>query len=327
MPSPPPRPEARATMLVAADSAGIKLAAAKLKAGGLVAFPTETVYGLGADATSDAAVAGIYEAKGRPRFNPLIVHVQHLEAALAFGNFDATALKLAHAFWPGPLTVVVPAANNEISLLARAGLDTIALRVPGPDVARALIARAGVPIAGPSANRSGAISPTSAADVMGELGGRIDMVLEGRPSAIGVESTIVAMLDSGAVLLRPGGIALERLRGVVPVSVWQNHDTSTRPQAPGQLPSHYAPRAGVRLNAVRLRPGEIGLDFGGVLTGAAFDLSRSGDLGEAAAHLFRALRDLDASGATMIAVAPVPDHGLGLAINDRLQRAAAPRET
>lgn len=327
MPSPFPSPEARATLLVAADSAGIKLAAARLKAGGLVAFPTETVYGLGADATSDEAVAAIFEAKGRPRFNPLIVHVQHLQAALAFGHFNAAALKLAHAFWPGPLTLVVPAASDRICLLARAGLETVALRVPGPDVARALMAGAGVPVAAPSANRSGAISPTSAADVMVELGGRIDMVLEGRPSAIGVESTIVAMLPDGAVLLRPGGIALERLREIVPVSVRQDHGTSARPQAPGQLSSHYAPRAGVRLNAVTLQPGEVGLDFGGVLAGAAFDLSRAGDLAEAAAHLFRALRNLDATGAAMIAVAPVPDHGLGLAINDRLQRAAAPRDS
>ncbi len=310
---------------MAADTAGIKLAAARLKAGGLVAFPTETVYGLGADATSDAAVAGIFQAKGRPRFNPLIVHVQHLQAALAYGLFDATALKLAHAFWPGPLTLVVPAVSDRISLLARAGLETVALRVPGPDVARALIAGAGVPVAAPSANRSGAISPTSAADVMAELGGRIDMVLEGRPSAIGVESTIVAVLPGGAMLLRPGGIALERLREIVPVGVQQDHGTRERPQAPGQLKTHYAPRAGVRLNATVLRPGEAGLDFGGVLAGASFDLSPSGDLGEAAAHLFRALRDLDATGVGMIAVAPVPDHGLGLAINDRLQRAAAPR--
>ena len=327
MPLTHPRPDGRSTLLLPISSAGIGLAAAKLRAGGLVAFPTETVYGLGADATSDAAVASLYAAKGRPRFNPLIIHVQHLQAALHFGEFDAMALKLAHAFWPGPLTLVVPVRGNRISLLARAGLDSVALRVPGVDVARALIAGAGVPVAAPSANLSGALSPTSASDVMAELEGRIDIVLEGKPSAIGLESSIVAMRAGGAELLRPGAIALEHLRDVVPVRVPSAQAGDAQPSAPGQLKSHYAPRAGLRLNATTLRPGEVGLDFGGVLAGAVRDLSPSGDLTEAAAQLFRALRDLDASGAPMIALAPVPDHGLGLAINDRLARAAAPRDS
>lgn len=327
MPSTPQGPDARATMLVPVTSAGIGLAAAKLRAGGLVAFPTETVYGLGADATSEAAVASLYAAKGRPRFNPLIIHVENLQAALQYGVFDATALKLAHAFWPGPLTLVVPVRGNRISLLARAGLDTVALRVPGVDVARALIAGAGVPVAAPSANRSGALSPTSARDVMAELEGRIDMVLDGQPSAIGLESSIVALRGGGAELLRPGAVALEKLRMVVPVSVPAAQVGEVRPSAPGQLKSHYAPRAGLRLHATSLRPGEVGLDFGGVLSGASRDLSPSGDLAEAAAQLFRALRDLDASGAQVIAMAPVPQHGLGFAINDRLARAAAPRDT
>ncbi|MBV1707836.1 MAG: threonylcarbamoyl-AMP synthase [Hyphomicrobiales bacterium] len=327
MPSSSADTDLRPTALVPVTSAGIDRAAARLRAGGLVAFPTETVYGLGADATSDEAVAALYAAKGRPRFNPLIIHVAHLQAALHYGVFNADALKLAHAFWPGPLTLVVPVRGERISLLARAGLDTVALRVPGVDVARALIAAAGVPVAAPSANRSGALSPTSARDVMAELDGRIDMVLDGKPSAIGLESSIVALRGGVAELLRPGAVALEDLRRIVPVHVPAAAAGDVHPSAPGQLKSHYAPRAGLRLHATSLRPGEVGLDFGGVLAGAARDLSPSGNLAEAAAHLFRALRDLDASGAQVIAMAPVPEHGLGLAINDRLARAAAPRDS
>ncbi|MDB5596641.1 MAG: Sua5/YciO/YrdC/YwlC family protein [Hyphomicrobiales bacterium] len=317
-----------ATRLCRADAASIAEAGEVLRAGGLVAFPTETVYGLGADATSGAAVAKIYAAKERPQFNPLIAHVADLAAAQREGLFGPEALALAHAFWPGPLTLVVPAAPTcSVSDLARAGLDSVAIRVPAHPVAQALLRAAARPVAAPSANRSGRVSPTHAAHVMGDLEGRVNMVLDGGPTEVGVESTIVACLPGGVTLLRPGGIARERIEAVL------GHKLSSPAAqgpvtAPGMLASHYAPNARLRLDAQSVEPGEAVLDFGGRFTdvqAASFDLSPSGDLAEAASQLFAFLRALDATGAEVIAVAPIPHEGLGEAIRDRLRRAAAPR--
>lgn len=309
---------------------GIQAAAAVLDRGGLAAFPTETVYGLGGDARSGAAVARIYEAKGRPSFNPLIAHVATPAQAFAQGRFEAAALQLAEAFWPGPLTLVVPAAPScTVCDLARAGLPTVALRVPSHPVAKALLQRFGAPVAAPSANRSGRISPTTADHVAADLTGRIDMILNGGPTHVGLESTIVACLDDSVELLRPGGIPREVLEGVLGRPL----DASRRigPMiAPGLLASHYAPHAAVRLDAGSVRPDEAVLDFGGRFEGAAciahLDLSPERDLREAAANLFGHLHRLDATGARAIAVAPVPLAGLGEAITDRLRRAAAPRD-
>ncbi len=319
----------RTTLRLSADSAGIAAAAAILRQGSLVAFPTETVYGLGADAGSAEAVAGIYAAKGRPRFNPLIAHVANLGAALAQGRFGPDALALARAFWPGPLTLVVPLAEGcAVSDLARAGLESVALRVPAHPIAQALIAAAGVPIAAPSANRSGRISPTAAAHVLGDLDGRIDAVLDGGPTVVGVESTIVSCLAE-PTLLRPGGVTRDAIEAVLGRPL-REPDSDGPTIAPGLLRSHYAPRAAVRLDATVLHPGETGLDFGGLFAGQAgmiLDLSPRRDLAEAAANLFTFLRRLDerlAVGGT-IAVAPIPPRGLGEAIVDRLARAAAER--
>ena len=314
------------TRRLVASPEAIAEAADVLKRGGLVAFPTETVYGLGADATSGEAVARIYAAKRRPAFNPLIAHVADPEAALREGFFSAPATRLAEAFWPGPLTLVVPAATKtSVSDLARAGLDSVALRVPAHPLARALIAAVGRPIAAPSANRSGAVSPTHADHVLADLDGRVDLVLDGGPTVVGVESTIVACLGERPVLLRPGGIArdaIEQLIGPLAMA-----DTNTAPRAPGLLASHYAPRATLRLAATDLREGEAALDFGGRLAVGQLrlDLSPAGDLVEAAANLFAYLRRLDATAVAAIAVAPIPESGLGEAILDRLRRAAAPR--
>jgi L-threonylcarbamoyladenylate synthase len=315
------------TRRLPANAAGIDAAAAILRAGGLVAFPTETVYGLGADATDARAVAGIYAAKRRPSFNPLIAHVPDIELARREGRFDAAAEKLAEAFWPGPLTLVLPlAATAQTCDLARAGLDSIGLRMPDHPVARALIAAAGRPVAAPSANRSGHVSPASAAHVLADLDGRIDAVIDGGLCAVGVESTIVALLGGPPRLLRPGGVARSALEHVLGRQLEGGGDGGAKPLAPGLLASHYAPRAKLRLNAEELRDGEIGLDFGGRFGGGArYDLSPRGDLAEAAAHLFTFLRALDAEGAEGIAVAPIPGLDLGEAINDRLRRAAAPR--
>ena len=306
-------------------------AVAVLRSGGLVAFPTETVYGLGADATSGVAVARIYEAKGRPSFNPLIAHVSDLAAAQREGDFGAEALALATAFWPGPLTLVVPVANScSVSELARAGLATVALRVPSHPIARDLITQAGRPIAAPSANVSGHISPTLAAHVLADLSGRIELILDGGACTVGVESTICACLGGSVHILRPGAVTRPMIEAVLGrkldvVAVLPDAAASLHPLAPGQLLSHYAPKARVRLDATRKQAGEVFLDFGGTLAGAELDLSPSGDLRAAAASLFAALRTLDAMGAGTIAVAPIPHHGLGEAINERLQRAAAGR--
>ncbi|MBL8587744.1 MAG: threonylcarbamoyl-AMP synthase [Methylobacteriaceae bacterium] len=309
-----------------ATAAAIARAAELLRAGGLVAFPTETVYGLGADATSDAAVARIYAAKQRPRFNPLIAHVPGLAEAEAEGVFDAPARALAEAFWPGPLTLVVPRRRDgRVGELARAGLDSVGLRAPAHPVAQALLRAVGRPVAAPSANRSGRVSPTLAVHVAADLGGRVDMILDGGPTEVGVESTIVACLGGAPALLRPGGAPRAAIEAALGAALGESPAAAAAPLAPGMLASHYAPRAAVRLQADSLLPGEVGLDFAGRLGQGALDLSPRGDLVEAAANLFAYLRRLDETGAARIAVAPVPADGLGEAICDRLARAAAPR--
>jgi L-threonylcarbamoyladenylate synthase len=301
---------------------GLARAAAILRAGGLVAFPTETVYGLGADATSDAGVAAIYAAKGRPDFNPLIVHVDGEGAARRFGVLDRRAEKLSRQFWPGPLTLVLPLAEGH-GLAARvtAGLGTVGLRVPANRVARGLLQAFGGALAAPSANPSGRVSPTTAAHVLEGLSGRIDAVIDGGPCAVGVESTIVG-LGGPATLLRPGGVPVEALAKALmgPLA-----EPGAAVAAPGMLPSHYAPAARLRLEAERPRLDEIFVGFGP--GGGALNLSETGNVVEAAARLFAVLRQADALAGPegMIAVAPVPEAGLGRAINDRLRRAAAPR--
>ena len=322
-------PNQTRTRCESANESSIRAAAASLRDGGLVAMPTETVYGLAADATSDKAVARLFVAKGRPAFNPLIAHVLDLERARSHGRFSREAEMLAEAFWPGPLTLVLPvAASCRISLLARAGLDTVALRVPAHETARALIQAAGTPLAAPSANRSGRVSPTTAAHVLADLDGEIDWILDGGPSRYGLESTIVACLEPRPTLLRSGAVTRETIEASLAAPLG-SAERQGSPTAPGQLRSHYAPRARLRLNAANLALDEAALDFGGALSEqpslARLDLSPSEDLTEAAANLFAHLRALDEVGPLSIAVAPVPRHGLGEAINDRLERAAAPR--
>jgi len=312
------------------DAAGIAHAALLLRAGDLVAFATETVYGLGADASNAQAVAAIYTAKGRPQFNPLICHFPDMDSAFAHVVADERALALAAAFWPGPLTLVLlRRAESRISSLAAAGLPTIAVRVPAHATARALLGTAGVPIAAPSANVSGRLSPTTAEHVLTDLGGRIAAVLDSGPARIGLESTIVDLSGPRPVLLRPGGLTLEALEatiGRIDVA-----GTSDAISAPGMMISHYAPRQTVRLNASAPARDEAWLGFGpGSAEGPAhLNLSKTGDLAEAAASLFDALHALEklaaSHGLTRIAVAPIPWCGLGAAINDRLARAAAPR--
>jgi len=322
------------TQRLAADREGLATAAAILRAGGLVAFPTETVYGLGADAVNPQAVAGIYKAKGRPSFNPLIAHVADMDQARRECAFSPVAERLAEAFWPGPLTLVLPLAEHaSVCDLARAGLPSLGLRMPDHEVAREIIAASGRPIAAPSANRSGHVSPATSAHVLADLDGRIDAVLEGGPCAVGLESTIVAVLDAHPRLLRPGGVPRAEIELLIGDPLLEGGG-GARPLAPGLLASHYAPCASLRLNAEKLEPGEAGLDFGGRFSGTPqisgfrqmiLDLSPSGDLTEAAANLFSHLRALDACGADRIAAASIPAVGLGEAINDRLRRAAAPR--
>jgi L-threonylcarbamoyladenylate synthase len=324
-----------ATRVCAAEPTAIAEAARCLADGGLVAFPTETVYGLGADATNARAVARLYAAKGRPSFNPLIAHVSETAAARRLATFDSAAERLAAAFWPGPLTLVLRRrAGCPVAELATAGLDSIAVRVPSHPVARDILGRFGGPVVAPSANRSGHVSPTTAAHVSTDLGGRIDLIVDGGPTSVGLESTIVALLDR-PLLLRPGGLPRSE---IVRVLGFELHDLpmeqadSETVIAPGMMTSHYAPRARLRLNVERVEPGEALLAFGSrVPLGAeraarALNLSPSGDLVEAAANLFSHLRTLDAAGAPGIAVMPVPRDGLGEAINDRLTRAAAPRD-
>jgi L-threonylcarbamoyladenylate synthase len=316
------------TRVLKADDEAIKAAARCLGAGGLVAFPTETVYGLGADADNGEAIARLYAAKGRPAFNPLIAHVADAAAARRLGVFDTAAEALAKAFWPGPLTLVVPKrAGCGVADLALAGLDTVGLRVPAHPVAHALLVAFGGPVVAPSANRSGHVSPTSAAHVLADLRGRIDMVIDGGPADVGVESTIVACLGE-PTLLRPGGVAREAIERALgrPLAVAAATEADA-PLAPGMLSSHYAPKARLRLDADAPRDGEALLAFGPTpaAAGHTLNLSPRGDLIEAAANLFSHLRALDASGARRIAVMAIPHDGLGEAINDRLARAAAPR--
>lgn len=313
------------TLRLFPDDDGIARAADLLARGECVAIPTETVYGLAANARDGAAVAGIYHAKGRPSFNPLIVHVPHLEAAQNIATLPPQALTLASAFWPGPLTMVLPLrADAGIASLVTAGLDTIGLRVPAHPVAQAVLRASGLPLAAPSANASGRISPTRADHVLapdGGLDGRIAAILDAGACAVGLESTIIGWPEERATLLRPGGIPAEAIETALGQPLARHEADPAAPNAPGQLTSHYAPKAPLRLNA-EPRPDETHLGFG---TPGPLTLSTSGDLTEAAARLFDLLRRADALGRP-ISVAPIPDHGLGRAINDRLRRAAAPRD-
>ncbi len=309
------------TQTLLPDTAGLAEAAAILARGGLVAFPTETVYGLGGDARNGQAVARIFKAKARPQFNPLIVHVADINAAKSLVDWPDIANHLARAFWPGPLTLVLPLKpGHGLSPLVTADLPTLAIRLPAHPVAQALLSAFGGPVAAPSANPSGRISPTTAAHVIHGLSGRIDAVVDGGPCDVGLESTIIGLSDN-PILLRPGGLPAEAVEAALghPLSIHTNNDPLT---APGQMQSHYAPGAPVRLNVEMRKEGELLLGFGPVE--CDLNLSRCGDLVEAAANLFDHLHQLDARGKP-IAVCPIPDKGLGRAINDRLRRAAAPR--
>lgn len=313
------------TAVLTDDQSGVNKAAAILSAGRLVAFPTETVYGLGADARNGQAVASVYAAKGRPNFNPLIVHVANLDAAKRYAQFNDTALRLAAALWPGPLSLVLPLAKGHgLSELVTAGLGSVAIRVPQHPVAQALLTAFGGPLAAPSANPSGRISPTQAAHVVADMSGKIDAVLDGGRCAVGLESTILKVAGDQVSLLRAGGVSVDQIEAVLGQSIATPSDPKT-PQSPGQLQSHYAPKAQVRLNAETLERHEVLLGFGPDCRGAALNLSPTGDLIEAAANLFSYLREIDTLAHGGIAVSPVPMTGLGLAINDRLKRAAAPR--
>jgi L-threonylcarbamoyladenylate synthase len=313
------------------DAAGIARAAALLRDGALVAFGTETVYGLGADATNDSAVAGIFAAKQRPRFNPLICHYSHADAAFSDVVANAHARRLAEAFWPGPLTLVLPRRSDcKVSLLACAGLDTLGVRIPAHDIALALLRELGRPIAAPSANLSGRVSSTTPQHVLDELSGRIAAVLDSGPSPVGLESTVLDLTGAAPVLLRPGAMTAEAIEAVIGPLRAGNHTQGVQ-RSPGLQASHYAPNLPIRLDAVAVKDNEALLAFGPPLpgAGAVFSLSSRADLTEAAARLFAGLRQLDAEaaalGLTQIAVMPVPSRGLGRAINDRLRRAAAPR--
>lgn len=305
---------AQNTRVLPYDAAAIDEASRLIVAGDLVAMPTETVYGLAADATNGEAVARIYAAKGRPRFNPLIVHVKGVSQAHEIAQISGQAMALVEQHWPGPLTLVLPLRPDApVAALVTAGLSTVALRSPSHPAMRDLLAATGRPLAAPSANASGRISPTRAEHVLASLGGRIPLIVDAGPAAHGLESTIVAASGDGLRLLRPGPIDLE-----LPLAV------GGPVEAPGQLTSHYAPARPVRRGAIEARPDEWLIGFGPVAGDAS--LSPSGDFVEAASRLFELLHEADASGRTSIAVAPIPDIGLGVAINDRLRRAAAPRQ-
>jgi L-threonylcarbamoyladenylate synthase len=323
------------TQILSAGEAATAAAARCLAQGGLIGFPTETVYGLGADASNAEAVARLYQAKGRPAFNPLIAHVGEFAAARRIGRFDAQAIALAEAFWPGPLTLVLPKTSDcAVADLATAGLDTVAIRIPAHGIARDILRAFGGPVVAPSANLSGHVSPTTAAHVQNDLAGRIDLIVDGGAVSVGVESTIVGCFET-PMLLRPGGLpreAIERVLGRALAGVPEHSGhASGAPLAPGMLASHYAPRTPVRLDAIRVEPHEALLAFGPLTVAgsqgakAVMNLSTRGDLNEAAANLFGYLRTLDTRGAHTIAVMPVPHHGLGEAINDRLRRAAIGR--
>ncbi|CDZ44739.1 L-threonylcarbamoyladenylate synthase [Neorhizobium galegae] len=297
-----------------------------------VAIPTETVYGLAADATNPAAITRIYETKGRPRFNPLICHMSDLDMAERYADFDPISRRLAEAFWPGPLTLILPLKpGSGIHALATAGLDTVGIRLP-KGFASELIRAFGKPLAAPSANTSGKVSPTSARHVADDLGEKLALIIDGGAAPVGVESTIVRVENGVIRLLRPGGVAAEEIEKATGIAVIRPEGPAAIIEAPGMLASHYAPGASVRLNADHVESGEVLIRFGSApvkgmeLAAAVFDLSPSGDLAQAAANLFDYLKRADATGAASIAVTPIPDHGLGEAINDRLARAAAPRE-
>ncbi|CDZ31457.1 Sua5/YciO/YrdC/YwlC family protein [Neorhizobium galegae bv. officinalis] len=297
-----------------------------------VAIPTETVYGLAADATNPAAITRIYETKGRPRFNPLICHMSDLDMAECYADFDPISRRLAEAFWPGPLTLILPLKpESGIHALATAGLDTVGIRLP-KGFASELIRAFGKPLAAPSANTSGKVSPTSARHVADDLGEKLALIIDGGAAPVGVESTIVRVENGVIRLLRPGGVAAEEIETATGLAVIRPEGPAAIIEAPGMLASHYAPGAAVRLNAHHVEAGEALIRLGSApvkgmeLAAAVFDLSPSGDLAQAAANLFDYLKRADATGAASIAVTPIPDHGLGEAINDRLARAAAPRE-
>lgn len=312
-----------------ADAQAVAKAGAVLRAGGLVAFPTETVYGLGADATQAHAVAAIFATKGRPRFNPLIVHAVDVATVERYAIMTPVAKVLAAAFWPGPLTLVLQRrADSGLSDLVSAGMDTVAIHVPGHPLATALLAEAQVPVAAPSANRSGRVSPTCAAHVAADLGDDVDLILDGGPATVGLESTIVDCSGEVVRLLRPGAIATDLIEETIGSPISRVEGATETPTSPGQLESHYAPAARVRLNVERPEKGEALLAFGPNVpehNGLVLNLSARGDLTEAAVRLFASLRELDQPGVSAIAVMPIPDTGLGEAINDRLTRAAAPR--
>ena len=322
------------TRMLPADAEAIAEAVRVLKAGGLVAFPTETVYGLGADAGNGEAIARLYAAKGRPTFNPLIAHVSGPAAARKLARFDAAAERLAAAFWPGSLTLVLPKALGcPVAELATAGLDSIAVRVPVHPVALGILRGLKGALVAPSANRSGHVSPTTAAHVLADLGGRIDLIIDGGAARAGIESTIVECLGA-TVLLRPGALPRKAIEHVLQHKLHETPDADAAPEAPrapGMLKSHYAPRTPLRLDVSRVEPDEALLAFGPALaegverTTKVLNLSAFSDLSTAASNLFSHLRTLDASGARAIAVMPIPHEGLGEAINDRLRRAAAPR--
>lgn len=324
--------------LVTVNDRTLLQAGAMLREGKLVAFPTETVYGLGADATNGQAVARIFEAKGRPQFNPLIVHVPDVKAAEEIVEMDDHAWAVASTFWPGPLTMILPRRTDcPVSELCSAGLPTLAVRVPAHKMAQALLKEAGVPVAAPSANASGTISPTTPAHVAGSLGDKVDMILAAGPCSVGLESTVLDLSGEEPVVLRPGAITAEEISEVLGRPVAYDFGDHDKPKSPGQLLRHYAPSAPLRMNAVDLAPDEALLAFGSVKFmgvkggGAAKDLpdhairnlSEEGDLNEAAANLFRMLRELDVPENRKIAVMNIPDSGLGIAINDRLRRAVA----
>ncbi|NQV57672.1 MAG: threonylcarbamoyl-AMP synthase [Rhodospirillales bacterium] len=309
------------TTILPPDDPGIEIAAARLIAGGLVAFPTETVYGLGADATNDKAIARIFEVKGRPTFNPLIVHVADIAAAKDICRWTDLADKLAGRFWPGALTLVLERKERSgISQLVSAGMGSIAIRVPDQPIAQKLLSSAGIPVAAPSANPSGQVSPTTAAHVASAFAGKIDCIIDGGACRIGLESTVIDLSEGKPVLLRPGGVTVEDIEGVIgPLA---RPDTGGSPKSPGLLDRHYAPNAQLRLNCETASDGETLLAFGPDAPAGALNLSPTGDLVEAAANLFALIRDLDQSGIKSIAVMPIPDSGLGRAINDRLRRGA-----
>ena len=313
--------------IIDATPAAIEDAAQRLRSGELVAFPTETVYGLGADATNPDAVAKIFAAKHRPRFNPLIVHVADTRAAHRLADFSAQASELAKAFWPGPLTLVLPQKpENSIPEITTAGLATIALRIPSHPVAQALLSATARPVAAPSANRSGHVSATHATHVAADLGAHVSLILEAGPTLLGLESTVIDATTDELVVLRHGSITTEAIARATGTPPRSRTDDNSAPTSPGQLRSHYAPSCPVRLNATEVHDGEALLAFGPNqpdCAGPSINLSPGGNLREAAANLFAALRDLDQDGVHTIAVMPIPDRDLGRAINDRLERAAA----